>query len=82
MSGVISWYRETEAGHEDSPCHVGEREQQKRAAAEDVDCPDGGLQGKDKGCETVLSQAVEPWRLVLFIQLRDFLEYREGPEFK
>jgi len=55
MSGVISWYRETEAGHEDSPCHVGEREQQKRAAAEDVDCPDGGLQGKDKGCETVLS---------------------------
>jgi len=55
MSGILSRNQEAEAGYEESPCHVRGCEQQKRAAAEDVDCPDGGLQGIDKGCGTVLS---------------------------
>ena len=55
MGGILPGDQKAETGCEESPGHVREREQQKRAAAEDVDCPDGGLQGKDKGCETVLS---------------------------
>jgi hypothetical protein len=43
VSGILSGNQKAEAGCEESPGHVREREQQKRAATEGVDCPNGGL---------------------------------------
>lgn len=42
MGVVFLWDDEAEAGGEERPCHLREGEEEQRAAAVGVDCPDGG----------------------------------------
>lgn len=51
MSGAFFGDVEAEAGSEQRPCHLWEREEEEGAAAEGVDCEKGGP-GEDKVDET------------------------------